>query len=199
MVFAGGFLPAQSAAGRNFGNANVVADILEHTSSFMPIRSASLATPTTLETMRTPSSRSICATLYGTDDGEARVHDLVHDRESVERATPAGGPPIQAGGETMRASFADRETPAAAGRQCCSISWPSRAPSKNGALISSGMGTGLPAAGILTVWAIAVWDIARCLLIDFGHAISLSGPWHPAERRRPDEGGVTPRSMPGWR
>src|SRR5471030_1081301 len=61
--------------------------------------------------------------------------------------------------------------------QCCSISSPLRAPSKNGALTVSGMGTGL-----LAVWDIAAWDIARFLLHDFGHAITVAGQWHPADR-----------------
>src|ERR1700694_1962623 len=64
--------------------------------------------------------------------------------------------------------------------QCCSISLPSRAPSKNVALTVSGMGTGL-----LAVWDIAAWDIARFLLHDFGHAISLAGQWHPVDRCGP--------------
>src|ERR1700676_1265016 len=70
--------------------------------------------------------------------------------------------------------------------QCCSISLPSRAPSKNVALTVSGMGTGL----------LAVWDIARFLLLDFGHAITLAGQWHTADRCRPGEGGATLRSTP---
>src|SRR3954449_5597444 len=69
--------------------------------------------------------------------------------------------------------------------QCCSISLPSRAPSKNVALTVSGMGTGL----------LAVWDIARCLLHVPGHAITLAGQRHPAERCGPGEGGATLRSM----
>src|SRR5450755_3461561 len=64
--------------------------------------------------------------------------------------------------------------------QCCSISLPSRAPSKNVALTVSGMGTGLLAVWDIAVWDIAVWDIARFLLHDSGHAIILAGQWHSA-------------------
>jgi hypothetical protein len=62
---------------------------------------------------------------------------------------------------------------------------PSRAPSKNVALTVSWMGTGL----------LAVWDIARFLLQDFGRAITLAGRRHPAERCGPGEGGATMRSI----
>jgi hypothetical protein len=41
------------------------------------------------------------------------------------------------------------------------------------------MGTGLPVD----------WDIARFLLHDFGHAITLADQWHLFDRCEPGEGG----------
>src|SRR5580698_6131919 len=58
--------------------------------------------------------------------------------------------------------------------QCCSISLPSRAPSKNVALTVSEMGTGL----------LAVSDIAHFILLDFADAITFGGKWH-TDRHRP--------------
>ena len=105
-------------------------------------------TPTTFAIMRTPSSRSICETLYGTERGEARIHHLMHDRERVQRASSAGGAPAKAF-QRNNAGIArgpgKLQPPQLA--QCCSISLPSRAPSKNVALTVSWMGTGLLTVG----------------------------------------------------
>ena len=67
---------------------------------------------------------------------------LVHDDEAIEAPPAARGLPLDIPREALDAARPDRHMNVPHERQRCSINSPRAAPSKNGALPSSGTGTG---------------------------------------------------------
>src|SRR5271166_4276402 len=109
----------------------------------------------------------------------------MHDRERVQRASPACGAPAKTPSETMRASLAHRETPAAAARAILQHQL-----AVAGAVEERGADRVLDGH-----WFAGSLGHRGFLLLDFGHATSVAGQRHLAKLCGPGECGVTLRSM----